>query len=158
MTGTCTAIQPGLRRRRVLGRAAALIAACGPLSARSVWANDGALSFDTASIADALREMNAISVDASQLLLVSPDVAEDGALVPISVESRLPGTQEIYLVVDVNPDPVAARFSVPIGTDPFVATRIKVAGDGTVYAIVKDQEGRIHVSSRAMKVIVGGCS
>ena len=119
---------------------------------------DGALSFDALSIPDALRKMGAVPAGLGQLVLTAPQVAEDGTLVPVSVESLLPGTQEIYVVVDVNPDPLAARFSVPAGTEPFIATRIKMAADGTIYAVVSDAQGRIYVSSTSMKVTVGGCS
>ena len=146
-------------RRRVLGGAtAALLVGCGLLAPGAAWATSGELSFDALSIPDALRKMGAVPAGAGQLVLTLPEVAEDGTLVPVSVESLLPGTREIYVVVDVNPDPLAARFSVPPGTEPFVATRIKMAADGTVYAVVSDAQGRIHVSSASMKVTVGGCS
>jgi sulfur-oxidizing protein SoxY len=148
-----------LRRRGVLGGAAlACLVGCGLLTPRAARAINAALSFDAPSIPDALRAMGAIGAGPAQLVLTAPDVAEDGALVPVTVESLLPGTREIYVVVDVNPDPLAARFSLPAGTEPFVATRIKMAADGTVYAVASDAQGRIHVTSRSMKVTVGGCS
>jgi sulfur-oxidizing protein SoxY len=146
-------------RRRVMGGGvAAVLLGGGLLIPRSVWAMGGGLTFNTLSIPDALRSMGAVAAGPSQLLLTAPEVAEDGALVPVSVESLLPDTREIYVVVDVNPDPLAARFSVPAGTEPFVATRIKMASDGVLYAVVSDAHGRVHVTSRPMKVTVGGCS
>jgi sulfur-oxidizing protein SoxY len=147
-----------LPRRRVLGGGAALLVGLGWLGPRAAQAAQATLSFDSMSIPDALRTMGAVAAGPGQLLLTAPDVAEDGTLVPVSVESLLPDTRAIYVVVDVNPDPLAARFSVPAGTDPFVATRIKMAADGTLYAVVSDAHGRIHVTSRTMKVTVGGCS
>lgn len=150
---------PALHRRHLLGGgAAALLVGCGLLTPRAARAMPAVLTFDALSIPEALRSMGAVSAGPAELLLTVPEVAEDGTLVPLSVESRLPDTREIYVVVDVNPDPMAARFSVPAGTEPFVATRIKMAADGTVYAVVSDAQGRIHVTSRTMKVTVGGCS
>jgi sulfur-oxidizing protein SoxY len=152
-------VQRPIDRRRVLGGgAAALLVGCGLLTHRSAQAMGSELSFDAMSISDALSRAGALSATPEQIVLTAPEVAEDGALVPVSVESLLPGTRAIYLVVDVNPDPLAARFSLPAGTDPFVATRIKMAADGTIYAVVSDAQGRIHVTSRQMKVTVGGCS
>jgi sulfur-oxidizing protein SoxY len=146
------------RRRMLGGGVAALLLGCGLLTPRAARATGGMLSFNALSIPEALRSMGAVVAGPSQLVLTVPEVAEDGALVPVSVESLLTGTREIYLVADVNPDPLAARFSVPAGTDPFVATRIKMAADGVLYAVVSDEQGRVHVTSRPMKVTVGGCS
>jgi sulfur-oxidizing protein SoxY len=152
-------VQRRIDRRCVLGGGAvALLVGCGLLTHRAAQAMGSGLSFDATSIPDALSKAGALSATPEQIVLTAPEVAEDGTLVPVSVESLLPGTRAIYLVVDVNPDPLAARFSLPAGTDPFVATRIKMAADGTVYAVVSDAQGRIHVTSRQMKVTVGGCS
>jgi sulfur-oxidizing protein SoxY len=60
------------------------------------------------------------------------------------------------LLVDGNPQPVAARFSIPPGTDAFVATRIRMAGNGTVYAAVRTDDG-LYAAARAIEVTVGGC-
>jgi sulfur-oxidizing protein SoxY len=150
---------PPLQRRHLLGAgAAALLLGCGLLTPRAASAMAAELSFDAVTIPDALRKMGAVTAGPLEIVLTVPEVAEDGSLVPLSVESRLPGTRAIYVVVDVNPDPVAARFTLPEGTEPFVATRIKMASDGTVYAVVSDAQGRTHVTSSQMKVTVGGCS
>jgi sulfur-oxidizing protein SoxY len=149
----------GVQRRSVLGAGAlGLLVGCGLLTPRSAQAIEQTLNFDALSIPDALRAMKAVRATPQQLLLLAPEIAEDGALVSVSVESQLPDTRDIYLVVDVNPDPLAARFSVPVGTEPYIATRIKMAGDGVLYAVVRDQQGRVFTSFRPMKVTVGGCS
>jgi len=145
------------RRQLLLGGGlSAALVGCGLMLPQVLWAMNGEISFNDVSIADALRSMGAIQADPAQLVLKIPEVAEDGALVPVSVECLLPGAQDIFIVVDVNPDPLAAHFNVPAGTEPFVATRIKMAGDGIVYAVVRT-EGRIYSTSKAMKVTVGGC-
>ena len=158
VAGLCNVRQRRAERRQLLfsGGLSAALVGCGLFSPQVLWAMNGEISFNAVSIADALRSMGAIQAVPAQLILRVPEVAEDGALVPVSVESLLPGAQEIFIVVDVNPDPLAAQFNVPAGTEPFVATRIKLAGDSTVYAVVR-AEGRIYSTSRAMKVTVGGC-
>jgi sulfur-oxidizing protein SoxY len=60
------------------------------------------------------------------------------------------------LLVDGNPQPVAARFTIPPGTEAFVATRIRMAGNGTVYAAVRTDDG-LYAAARAIEVTVGGC-
>jgi len=90
------------------------------------------------------------------IVLELPSVAEDGALVPITVTSPLPGTREIVILVDVNPQPVAARFLIPEGTDAFAATRIRMARSGTVLAAVRTDAG-VFFASRTAQVTVGGC-
>jgi sulfur-oxidizing protein SoxY len=85
-----------------------------------------------------------------------PDVAADGAFVPITVSSALPGTREILLLVERNPQPLALRIEVPAGTEAFVATRIRMAASGMVLAAVRTDDG-LFGASRSVEVSVGGC-
>ena len=93
----------------------------------------------------------------AQITLDLPQVAEDGALVPISVSSQLGDTRDILILVDVNPQPVAACFSISDGTEAYAATRIRLAQSGTVYAVVRTEEG-LFSAARTIQVTVGGCS
>ncbi len=141
-----------LRRRRALQGLLALASAGS--SARS------AAAPSPEAAADALRHTidtmgKPVRADAAIVLDV-PSVAEDGALVPLSVASSLPGTREIVILVDVNPHPVAARFVIPEGTDAFAATRIRMARSGTVLAAVRTNAG-LFFTSRSAQVGVGGC-
>ena len=86
-----------------------------------------------------------------------PQVAENGALVPISVSSQLGGTQDILILVDGNPQPVAACFSIPDGTEAYASIRIRLAQSGTVYVVVRTEEG-LFSAARAIQVTVGGCA
>jgi sulfur-oxidizing protein SoxY len=91
------------------------------------------------------------------ILLEVPGTVEDGFHVPVTVESRIPGTREIRIVVDGNPIPLAASFAIPTGTDAYVSTRIKMAGSGSVRAEVL-AGGRVYAKSVETRVTVGGCS
>jgi sulfur-oxidizing protein SoxY len=92
-----------------------------------------------------------------RILLQVPESVEDGFFVPVTVESRIPETREILILVEENPVPLAVRFSIPAGTDPYVATRIKMARSGVVQAAVK-AGGKLYSSFVETKITVGGCS
>jgi sulfur-oxidizing protein SoxY len=86
----------------------------------------------------------------------TPDIAENGAVVPVGVESKIPGTESISILVDKNPSPLAASFAIPAGTDPSVTTRVKLGQTSDVYALVKS-DGRCSSPARKSAVTLGGC-
>ena len=86
-----------------------------------------------------------------------PATVDDGATVPVSVESSLPDTREILIIVEKNPIPLAARVRIPEGTEAFVSMRIKVAESGNIHALVR-AGGQAYTASAQTKVTVGGCS
>jgi len=108
------------------------------------------------SVSDLLRAANGSAAGASQIILKIPEIAENGAAVPVSVESLLPGTSEILILVEANPIPLAARFTIPEGTDAFVSLRIKLAESSRVQAVVK-AAGKVYSSVTETQVMVGGC-
>jgi sulfur-oxidizing protein SoxY len=64
--------------------------------------------------------------------------------------------QEIFVVVEANPNPLCVRFTIPEGTEPFVSTRIKMAESSRIYAVVR-ADGKLYAAARATNVTVGGC-
>jgi sulfur-oxidizing protein SoxY len=92
-----------------------------------------------------------------RILLAVPQTVEDGAVVSVTVESQIPGTRAILVLVEENPIPFAARFTIPPGTDPFVSTRIKMARSGVVRAAV-EAGGRLYANFAETAVTRGGCS
>ncbi|MBD2860229.1 thiosulfate oxidation carrier protein SoxY [Spongiibacter sp. KMU-158] len=94
--------------------------------------------------------------DSDQIMLESPDIAENGAVVPVGVTSNIPGTSKIYVVIEKNPNPLAAAFAIPEGTEAFVQTRVKVAQTSPIYAVV-EAGGKLYKTSRETKVTLGGC-
>jgi sulfur-oxidizing protein SoxY len=86
----------------------------------------------------------------------TPDIAENGAAVQVSIASALPKTQAIAVVIEKNPGPLAAYFEVPPGTDPAIVTRFKMAQTSNVHAVVK-ADGKYFVSTREIRVTFGGC-
>lgn len=86
----------------------------------------------------------------------TPEIAENGAVVPISVESKIPKTESIAILVEKNPSSLAAVFTVPAGTDPSVSTRVKMGETSQVHALIK-ADGKYFVATREIKVTLGGC-
>ena len=75
---------------------------------------------------------------------------------PVSVTSRIPGTQEIYILVENNPAPLSAAFTIPEGTEPFVSTRTKMGQTSNIHAIVK-ANGKLYSAMKETRVTLGGC-
>jgi sulfur-oxidizing protein SoxY len=148
---------PSTQRRRLLQGAGAMaslgIAALPVARAATV---DVAGAFAATSFAEAISALGGVPAPSTQIALDAPELAENGAVVPITVTSRLAGTREIIVLVDGNPQPVAARFTIADGTHAFVSTRIRMARSGTIYAAVRTEDG-LFVAARATQVTIGGC-
>ena len=77
-------------------------------------------------------------------------------MVPIGITSNVPKTESIAILIEKNPNMLAAVFDVPPGTEPTLSTRIKMQQTSNVYALVK-ADGKYHVASKEIKVTLGGC-
>ena len=86
----------------------------------------------------------------------TPDIAENGAVVPIAVSSSLPRTESIAILVEKNPNALAAVFDLPAGTEPTVSTRVKMGQSSNIHALVK-ADGKYYVATKEVKVTLGGC-
>jgi sulfur-oxidizing protein SoxY len=86
----------------------------------------------------------------------TPEIAENGAVVPIAITSAIPKTETIAIVIEKNPGPLAAEFNVPAGTDASIVTRVKMGQSSNVHAVVK-ADGKYYVATRDIKVTLGGC-
>ncbi len=127
----------------------------GDVLAQSAGLNESAFSMKT--LADAMRAVGAQSPAVSDAIIIkAPSIAENGAVVPISVESKLPGTESITLLVEKNPTPLVASFNISAGTEGNVATRVKMGQSSDVYALVK-ADGKFFVAKQEIKITLGGC-
>ena len=91
----------------------------------------------------------------SAVVINAPDIAENGAVVPVGISTTLKGAQ-LAILVEKNPSPLAAQFFIPAGTEPMVTTRIKMAQTSNVYALVK-ADGKWIMAVKEIKVTLGGC-
>lgn len=114
-------------------------------------------AFSTSSVADTLKAMGGSgAVDSSDIVITAPTIAENGAVVPIGVQSNIPKTESISILIEKNPNMLAASFDIPAGTDPNVGTRVKMGQTSDVYAVVK-ADGKFYKAVKEVKVTLGGC-
>ncbi|MYN08820.1 thiosulfate oxidation carrier protein SoxY [Pseudoduganella aquatica] len=135
-----------------------LAVTAGLLKPSDVFAADWQASmFDAKSLDAALKAMGGDSFSAStDVAITGPDIAENGAVVPVSVSSNVPNTEMIAILVEKNPNPLSASFKIPAGTEAAVSTRVKMGSTSNVHALVK-ADGKWFVASKEIKVTLGGC-
>lgn len=147
------------KRRKLLRGAAAVLSAMVTLAAprKAATAEWNKAAFGAGTAADVLKQIGATNATPSKdISFKAPDVAENGAAVPIEVASRIPDTQSIAIVADKNPFPLVATFAFLPGIEPYVSTRIKLAGSSEVRVVVM-AGGRPYVTMREIRVVTGGC-
>jgi sulfur-oxidizing protein SoxY len=114
-------------------------------------------AFKQKSEADALKALyGQPTVASDKITLEVPDIAENGAVVPVSVSTTLPNVTRISLMVPENPFTVAASYVLPAGTEPAVACRLKMAKTSDVVALV-ESDGKVFATRKTVKVTLGGC-
>jgi sulfur-oxidizing protein SoxY len=96
------------------------------------------------------------AVASDKINLDAPEIAENGAVVPIAITSTLPKVTGIAILVLENPNILAAAYKIPDGTEAAVSSRLKMAKTGKVVAIV-ESGGKLYSATQEVKVTVGGC-
>ena len=130
----------------------------GLLSPRLVLAAWPEAAFNAQNLDDALKGLlgSAAHEPSDKIDLKAPDIAENGAVVPVTVETTLEGATSISLVATGNMMPLLASFELGKGTLPFISTRIKMGKTANLIALVKAGD-KVYSASREVKVTVGGC-
>lgn len=114
------------------------------------------MAFEGKSMDDVLKALGGTAAEKSaEVNLNAPDIAENGAVVPVGVATSLKA-QEIAILVEKNPNMLAAHFVLPAGAEPFVGTRVKMGQTSNVMALVK-ADGKWFMASKEVKVTLGGC-
>ena len=114
-------------------------------------------AFKAKSAADAIKALYGKTAEPSdKVKLDAPEIAENGAVVPISVTTDLADVTSISFLVTDNPNALAASYRIPAGTMPSVANRLKMAKTSNVIAIV-EAGGKLYSATKEVKVTVGGC-
>ncbi len=96
------------------------------------------------------------STDSDQISLKVPEIAENGAVVPVTIKTTLENVESISIVVKDNPMPLVANFEILPGTLTDISCRIKMAKTSSVKAVVKTSNG-IYSTAKQVKVTIGGC-
>lgn len=116
------------------------------------------LAFSSSNVTDAMKNANyGGATESKDVLLKLPDVAENGALVPVEVTSNIPGTTAIAFFVEKNQYPMVAEFELSAGTEPYISTRIKMSQTSHVRVAVR-AGGKVYMQSKEVKVTIGGCA
>ena len=115
-------------------------------------------AFDATEMRAALVELLGTDVMAptDQITLKAPEIAENGAVVPVSIKTTLQNVESISIVVEKNPRPMVATFEIPSGTLADISSRIKMAETSDVTAVVKTSDG-LYSTAKQVKVTIGGC-
>jgi sulfur-oxidizing protein SoxY len=149
-----------LKRREMLARSATLaglMASAGlwPALARAEWNQP---AFDAKSLADALKALGgAAPTESKDVTLTGPDIAENGAVVPVGASTALPGVKRMLILIEKNPSVLAAAFDVGEAVDANFSTRVKMAQSSNVYAVAMMADGKVLYAQKEIKVTLGGC-
>jgi sulfur-oxidizing protein SoxY len=130
----------------------------GLLTPRMVLAAWPSAAFEAKSVDGALDAlMGSHQLEGSDKISIrAPDIAENGAVVPVSVTAEIPGAEAISIIAEKNASPLTASFALGAQTLPFVSTRIKMGKTSSVIAVVK-ANGKLYSTGKEVKVTIGGC-
>jgi sulfur-oxidizing protein SoxY len=148
-------------RRTVIkaGSAAALLAAFGgallkPGRAQAAW---NKAAFEAKSAVDAMRALGMANAEESKAIEIrAPEIAENGAVVPIDITSNIPGTTAISVFIEKNPFPYTGTFDFSQGSVPYVHVRVKI-GESSPVRVVATAGGKHYTAVKEVKVTIGGC-
>lgn len=149
-----------LNRRAMLSQSttvAALLATAGLLP-QAAQANYSAAVFELKTTAELFKALGGSApTDSKDVTLTAPDIAENGAVVPVAVSTTLPGVKKLLVLVDKNPSVLSAVFEVSDAVDANFSTRVKLGQSSNVYAVAVLADGKVLFAQKEVKVTLGGC-
>ena len=115
-------------------------------------------AFDAKSVQDAAKASGAASLaESKDVTIAGPDIAENGAVVPLTASTSMPGVKHILILVEKNPAALVAMFHVSDSVDASFATRAKMGQSSDVYAVAIMADGKAFYAKKEVKVTLGGC-
>jgi len=136
---------------------AALLASAGLLPARAQSAYNRA-AFDAKSVDEVIKALGiAKPVESPDIVFTAPDIAENGAVVPVGASTLLPGVRHIAFLVEKNPTTLAGVFDFTDLVETSVKTRIKMGQTSNVLAVAITGDGKVWYAQKEVKVTLGGC-
>jgi len=147
-------------RREMIARSAAVAAALAsagllPAHAQAAW---NKAAFEAKNVDDVLKALGvAKPVESKDVALTAPDIAENGAVVPIAASTSLPNVTQLVFMIEKNPTTLAGSFEFTDAVEPSVATRVKMAQTSNVIAVALLADGRALFAKKEVKVTLGGC-
>ena len=147
-------------RREMLKRSAgvaSLLAGLGLLP-EAAQAAFNAAAFDAKSMAEVIKALGlSAPAESKDVTLQGPDIAENGAVVPVSCATALPGVKRLMILVEKNPSMLCALFDVSDSVEAAFSTRVKMGQSSNVMAVAVMGDGKVLFSQKEIKVTLGGC-
>jgi sulfur-oxidizing protein SoxY len=150
-------------RRELLShsaKVAALLAAAGllPGLAQAQAGGYNTAAFDAKNMADLMKAMGAgAPAESKDVTVTGPDIAENGAVVPIGASTALPGVKRMLMLIEKNPSLLSAMFDVTDAVEANFSTRVKMGQSSNVYAVAMMNDGKVLFAQKEVKVTLGGC-
>ena len=140
------------------GSAIGAAVSAGLLTPRAVLAAWPKNAFEAKSVGDALSALHGSSdaADSGDIKIKAPDIAENGAVVPITVDTSLGNVESISVIAEKNPVPLVASYDMGPSAEGYVSMRIKMGKTSDVVAVVKSG-GKLFRAGKEVKVTIGGC-
>ena len=147
-------------RREMLARSASVAAALAGLglllqAAQAAWSQ---AAFDAKTMGDLMKALGTSGpTESKDVTITGPDIAENGAVVPVGASTTLPDVKRILLLVEKNPSMLTAMFDVTDAVDANMSTRVKMGQSSDVYAVAMMNDGKVLFAKKEVKVTLGGC-
>ena len=147
-------------RREILKRSAAVAGLMGslgllPQAAQAAWQ---AQAFEAKTMADLAKALGVSTpVESKDVSITGPDIAENGAVVPVGCASTLPGVKRLLILVEKNPSMLCAMFDVTDAVEANFSTRVKMGQSSQVMAVAVMGDGKVLFAQKEIKVTLGGC-
>jgi sulfur-oxidizing protein SoxY len=151
------------QRRAMLARSArmaGMLAAAVPWPAalRAEGSGYDAAAFEATTLADLMKQLGARAPqESTQVSIDAPEIAENGAVVPVAASTSLPGVRKLLVLVEKNPAILSAIFEVSDSVEASFSTRVKMGQSSNVYAVAMLGDGRVLYAAKEVKVTQGGC-
>jgi sulfur-oxidizing protein SoxY len=147
-------------RRDMLARSASVAAALAglgllPQVAQAAWSQ---AAFDAKNMGDLMKALGSSGpAESKDVTITGPDIAENGAVVPVGAATTLAGVKRILLLVEKNPSMLAALFEVTDAVEPNISTRVKMGQSSNVIAVAITADNKVLFAQKEIKVTLGGC-
>jgi len=147
-------------RRQMLQRSAAVAGALAglgllPQAAQAAW---NSAAFEAKNMADLVKALGVSAPSESKdVTITGPDIAENGAVVPVGCSSSLAGVKRLMILVEKNPNMLAALFDVSDSVEASFNTRVKMGQSSNVMAVAITADNKVLFSQKEIKVTLGGC-
>ena len=147
-------------RRQMLQRSAALAGALAglgllPPAAQAAW---NSAAFDAKNMSDLVKALGVSApTESKDVSITGPDIAENGAVVPVGCASTLAGVKHLLILVEKNPNMLAAIFDVSDSVEPSLNTRVKMGQSSNVMAVAITADNKVLFAQMEIKVTLGGC-